>query len=66
MKKRRMIAGLASCAMATTLVACSSGSSDKNNTLTVGVNQELNGVFSPAYYSSSYDNYAIDLVYEGY
>lgn len=65
MKKRRMIAGLASCAMATTLVACSSGSSDKNNTLTVGVNQELNGVFSPAYYSSSYDNYAIDLVYEG-
>ena len=64
MRKRRMIAGLASIAMATTLVACSSGSSDKSNTLTVGVNQELNGVFSPAYYSSSYDGYAIDLVYE--
>lgn len=65
MKERRMIAGLASFAMATTLVACSSGSSGKDQTLTVGVNQELNGVFSPAYYSSSYDNYAIDLVYEG-
>ncbi len=65
MKERRMIAGLASFAMATTLVACSSGSSGKDQTLKVGVNQELNGVFSPAYYSSSYDNYAIDLVYEG-
>ena len=65
-ERRRMIAGLASFAMATTLVACSSGSSGKDQTLTVGVNQELNGVFSPAYYSSSYDNYAIDLVYEVY
>lgn len=64
MKGKKLFAGLASLAMATTLVACSSGSSASSNTLTVGVNQALNGVFSPAYYQSSYDGYAINLVYE--
>ena len=38
-------------AMALTTVGCSSGSGggsqSKDNTFTVGINQELNGVFSP-------------------
>ncbi len=55
-------------AMALTTVGCASGSGggsqSKDNTFTVGVNQELTGVFSPLYYESSYDGYVIDLVYQ--
>lgn len=47
--------------MAVSLVGC--GSSDKkSSTLTVGA-ESLTGTFSPIYYSSSYDGYAVDLVY---
>lgn len=55
-------------AMALTTVGCSSGSGDgsqsKDNTFTVGINQELSGVFSPLYYQSSYDGDVINLVYQ--
>lgn len=55
-------------AMALTTVGCSSGSGggsqSKDNTFTVGINQELNGVFSPLYYQSSYDGDVINLVYQ--
>ncbi|MEF2782664.1 MAG: ABC transporter substrate-binding protein [Clostridium sp.] len=55
-------------AMALTTVGCSSGSGggsqSKDNTFTVGINQELSGVFSPLYYQSSYDGDVINLVYQ--
>ena len=55
-------------AMALTTVGCSSGSGggsqSKDNTFTVGINQELNGVFSPLYYETSYDGDVINLVYQ--
>lgn len=38
MNKQRIVAGLASVAMASTLVACSGGSSSNAKTLTVSVN----------------------------
>lgn len=54
-------------AMALTTVGCASGSgggSGADNTLTVGIYQALDGVFSPLYYQSSYDGDVINLVYE--
>ena len=47
MNKQRIVAGLASVAMASTLVACSGGSSSDAKTLTVSVNQSLTGQFTP-------------------
>lgn len=41
MNKQRIVAGLASVAMASTLVACSGGSSSDAKTLTVSVSQSL-------------------------
>lgn len=66
MNKRKWLAGLSSVAMAATLVGCSGGNSGTSaaNTLTVGIYQELNGVFSPMYYESSYDGDVINLVYQ--
>ena len=49
MNKQRIVAGLASVAMASTLVACSGGSSSDAKTLTVSVNQSLTGQFTPQY-----------------
>ena len=52
---------MAAAACAVSLTACgSNGGSD--NTIVVGA-QELTGTFSPLYYSSAYDGYAVDLVY---
>lgn len=49
--------------LAVSMVGCgSSGNSKSKSTVTVGAN-ELTGTFSPIYYSSSYDGYAVDLVY---
>lgn len=64
MNKQRIVAGLASVAMASTLVACSGGSSSDAKTLTVSVNQSLTGQFTPQYASSSYDQYVVNLCYE--
>lgn len=68
MNKRKWFAGMATAAIAaTTLVGCSSGGStggSGNSTLTVGIFQELNGVFSPMYYQSSYDGDVINMVYQ--
>ena len=51
--------------MAASLVGCSSSSGDNsNNVLTVGINAQMNGVFSPLYYESAYDAYAINLIYQ--
>lgn len=59
-----MKSGLAAM-MAASLVGCSSASSDNsNNVLTVGITAQMNGVFSPLYYESAYDAYAINLIYQ--
>jgi peptide/nickel transport system substrate-binding protein len=55
-----------------TTAGCSNGdhtqnpqnSNAKTDTLVVGCN-EMAGVFSPAYYSSAYDGYVVDLVFDG-
>ena len=65
MNKQKIVAGLASVAMASTLVACSSNSSSSNaKTLTVSVNQSLTGQFTPQYVSSAYDMYVVNLCYQ--
>lgn len=58
MKKFFKVMAAALCAIS--LTAC--GSSKKADTLTVGA-EELTGTFSPLYYSSSYDGYVVDMVY---
>ena len=64
MDNKIMKAGLAAM-MAASLVGCSSSSGDNsNNVLTVGINAQMNGVFSPLYYESAYDAYAINLIYQ--
>lgn len=63
MYKRKLFAGLASAAMAATLVGCSSGGG-ASDTLTVGIMQELDGVFSPIYYQTAYDGDVNNLVYQ--
>ena len=64
MNKQKIVAGLASVAMASTLVACSSSSSSDAKTLTVSINQSLTGQFTPQYASSSYDQYVVNLCYQ--
>ena len=64
MNKQRIVAGLASVAIASTLVACSGGSSSDAKTLTVSVSQSLTGQFTPQYASSAYDQYVVNLCYE--
>lgn len=52
--------------MLLSLTACSSGGgagTSNKNTLVVGI-YEMSGNFSPLYYSSAYDGYVVDLVYE--
>ena len=64
MNNKIMKTGLAAM-MAASLVGCSSSSGDNsNNVLTVGINSQMNGVFSPLYYESAYDAYAINLIYQ--
>lgn len=46
------------------LSGCASSSSSDEQTLTVGINTELNGVFSPLYYQTTYDGYVIDMIYQ--
>ncbi len=58
---KKILTVMAAAACAVSLTACgSNGGSD--NTIVVGA-QELTGTFSPLYYSSAYDGYAVDLVY---
>lgn len=52
---------LAAFACAVSLTACGS-SNDSSKTLIVGA-EELTGTFSPMYYSSAYDGYVVDMVY---
>lgn len=58
MKKLFKVMAAAACALS--LTAC--GSSKKEDTVVVGC-EELTGTFSPVYYSSAYDGYVVDLVY---
>lgn len=58
MKKLLKVMAAAACALS--LTAC--GSSKKEDTVVVGC-EELTGTFSPVYYSSAYDGYVVDLVY---
>lgn len=65
MNKQKWLAGLATVAMAASMAGCSSsGSSGGEKTLTVSVNQELNGQFSPMYATSAYDMYVVNLCYQ--
>lgn len=65
MNKRKLFAGMASVAMAATLVGCSSESgSSAADTFTVGVTSEMAGVFSPLYYQTNEDHNVINLVYQ--
>lgn len=64
MKEKIIKVGIAA-VMAAGLAGCSSnGNTDSNNILTVGINAQMNGVFSPLYYESAYDGYAINLIYQ--
>lgn len=68
---KKILSYLIICSMLLSLSACTnnSGGNGGNNasgnptTLVVGV-LEMSGNFSPLYYSSSYDGYVVDLVYE--
>ena len=40
-------------------------SSKSNKTLTIGIDKDLTGVFSPFFCKSQIDNYVIDLIYQG-
>lgn len=59
---KKLFSLVASFAMMLSLVACGGGSS-AGDTLVYGA-EELEGIFSPLYYSSSYDGYVVDLVHE--
>lgn len=69
MNSRKLFAGLTSAAMVLSLAGCgSSGSSGSSSgsdkTLIVGTTQELAGVFSPIFYSSAYDGWIVNMIYE--
>lgn len=59
---KKLFALMASFAMMLSLAACGS-SGTPSDTLVVGC-EELSGTFSPAYYSSAYDAYVVNLVYD--
>lgn len=48
------------------MTGCSSGSgsSTSGSTLTVGISTSFNGIFSPLYYSTVYDDYVVEMVYQ--
>lgn len=53
------------CMAAAMMTGCASGSSGANGkTLTVGLNTGFNGIFSPLYYQTVYDDYVIEMVYQ--
>lgn len=53
------------CMAAAMMTGCASGSSGTNGkTLTVGLNTGFNGIFSPLYYQTVYDDYVIKMVYQ--
>lgn len=67
---KKLFAMLMVGALALTAAGCSSGDSGDDaktnasgSTLTVGA-EELAGLFSPIYYETAYDGYAVDLVYQ--
>lgn len=69
MKPKKITAGLASLAMALSLVGCSSGGSTSGgmssaDVLKVGTTQELSGVFNPMYATSAYDQWIVNMVYQ--
>ena len=67
MNTRKLFAGVASAAMALSLVGCGGGdkaATGGDKSLVVGTTSELSGVFSPLYYKTSYDNYVINMVYQ--
>lgn len=59
---KKIFSLMASLLMVSTMVACSD-TSNSASTLVVGAT-ELDGTFSPIYYSSTYDGYVVDMVYE--
>ena len=53
------------CMAAAMMTGCASGSSGTNGkTLTVGLSTGFNGIFSPLYYQTVYDDYVIEMVYQ--
>ena len=59
---KKFLKVMAAFACALSLTACGSSSSKGSDTLIVGA-EELTGTFSPLYYSSAYDGYVVDMVY---
>lgn len=59
---KKFLKVMAAFACALSLTACGSSSSKSSGTLIVGA-EELTGTFSPLYYSSAYDGYVVDMVY---
>lgn len=52
--------------LALVMTGCSSVKATSNEQiLTVGLNTEMNGTFSPMYYQTTNDSYVVDLVYQG-
>lgn len=54
------------CMAAAMMTGCASGSSSgaSGSTLTVGLSTGFNGIFSPLYYQTVYDDYVIEMVYQ--
>ena len=49
------------------MTGCASGSGSSGasgKTLTVGLSTGFNGIFSPLYYQTVYDDYVIEMVYQ--
>lgn len=68
MNKSHVLKKAGAIAMAAVMMTgCSSGSGSSGasgSTLTVGISTAFNGVFSPLYYSTVYDNYVVEMVYQ--
>ncbi len=64
MNKQRIVAGLASVAMASTLVACSGGSSSDAKNINSICKPKFNWTVYTSISSSAYDQYVVNLCYE--
>ena len=67
MKKSHILKKAGAATMAAVMMTgCASGSSSgaSGSTLTVGLSTAFNGIFSPLYYSTVYDDYVVEMVYQ--
>ncbi len=68
MNKSHVLKKAGAIAMAAVMMTgCASGSGSSGasgSTLTVGISTAFNGIFSPLYYSTVYDDYVVEMVYQ--